>query len=141
MLQDEARRRNRWRILVIAVLAFLNHWLLLTALGTWFALEDLRGGTALSLAGGLAALVLVVYVSIGLAVAPWLTMRDLGAQRLEPGQWPRLSHLVEEVAIATGTRPVALAALDDPAPNALTVGAHRPPPACGDTGGRGPRCP
>jgi heat shock protein HtpX len=128
MLQHEARRRNRWRILVIAAVALLNHWLLLTLVGAWFLLGvfDGEGWTALAIGGGAAAFVLALYLSIRLAMMPWLTMRDLGVVPVEPGEWPRMTNLLEEIAIATGTQPVQLAALHDPAPNALTVGvSHR----------------
>lgn len=52
------------------------------------------------------------------------TLARLGAVPLAPGDLPVVQNLLEELAIAVGTRPVQVALLHDEVPNALAVGRH-----------------
>jgi heat shock protein HtpX len=133
---DDARRRNRRKIWLLAVCAVLNHFVVVSALATvfgWATVSKIRGREVDVPIGpfvwaGLAA---------GLVIVGWrtasrirgtarATARELGADVVVKGERPRLDNLVEELGIAAGlATPVTVAVLADPVPNALTVGAGR----------------
>jgi heat shock protein HtpX len=125
VLLHEARRRNRRRIAVLAALAAVNLWAVGTALAlvaSWFFTKRSML-ESLAIDGPLIAVVTVGYVWWQVHQAGRAAIGELGAVELEPGEWPRTFHVIEEVGIASGAGPVRVAVIEDDVPNALTVGA------------------
>ena len=123
---EEVRRRNRRRMLGLALLAIVNLWVVLTGLVVLaMMLTATPVRRTFEVAAPIVAVLVVAYVWWKVHAAGQATLDELGAQEVPPGQWPRTGNLIEAIAIATGTTGVRLAALEDPVPNALTVGAGR----------------
>lgn len=124
VLIEDVRRRNRRRAIVLASVAAVNYWLVVSFVAGLAAFAVLPTGTVtvpLAAAGG--AVLVAAYLWWAIRTAARWTVRDLGARVLTEGEWPKTGHLVEELALATGTPPARVAYLEDPVPNALTVGA------------------
>ena len=135
MLLEEARRRNRRRISALAVVAVLNHWVVVTIVATgvifWAAAKadedraEYAFGALVVIGIVVAFLIVVTFVLVKVRGAARATVKALGAELADGGTHKRLKNLAEELALAVGIEPVAIAILDDPVPNALTVGTGR----------------
>jgi heat shock protein HtpX len=130
---DEVARRNRRRIAVVAVASVLNQWLSIVvllaipvALLTYFGRSDSDDPLAVGPMALATALVsvpwAVLWVSEGTRTVRSHVVRAVGGVEVGPEEAPRVHNLLAELAIATGTPPVTVAVVDDPAPNAMAVG-------------------
>jgi Zn-dependent protease with chaperone function len=140
VLLDEVRRRNRMRIGLMAAASFANYWvasLAIVAFVSTRASGSSQGdgdGTTDNSGAWLQVLVIGAVVA-AICVAFYVARRVLGASRatvsalgsgVVPGDTDaRLENLAEELAIAVGIKPVNVAVLNDPVPNALAVGTGR----------------
>jgi heat shock protein HtpX len=111
----------------LSIVAAVNLWVVLVlvvapvvALYTGWA-----GDGVLRLVGIGAAIGVLGRLVLQVVWAASSTIRQLGAQEVEHRDWPRLVNLGEELAIATGTTRLRYAIVEDPVPNALTVGSGR----------------
>lgn len=124
---DEAIRRNRRRILVIASASIVN-WTLLVGFLTWWLLwghDDAPTGSPVTVALSTIALggaIAAAVVWFEVWTVSTRTSARIGAVPIDPARQPILHHLLEELAIAAGIPAPIAAWIDDPAPNALAVG-------------------
>lgn len=127
VLYDELERANRraTRVLVTAMVTTVA--LMVATLAALVLREEFLAPTlALSVtAGGTAVGILASYLAV--RTAPRRALRGADAMELYPGQRPQLTHVFDEVCAAAGLlgAPPTLYLVDDPAPNAFTVGRGR----------------
>ncbi len=126
----------------MAFVSFLNYWaasmVLVLLLAARSAGGDTSGQASQEVATGdnsgaflqvlligalVAAVCVVVLVARRTLGAARSTVTALGSGVTEGARDVRLGNLADELAIATGIKPVKVAVLDDPVPNALSVGA------------------
>ena len=128
---EEARRRNRRWLVVIAAAAVVNYGAILSLIGG-LVMWDIFGRLDIA-TGSSTALVVVTSAALGLtiatAVVAWKvrevrhwTVSMLGAEPIALGEFPMIDNLVDGLAIAAGTAPVRTAILSDDAPNAMAIG-------------------
>jgi heat shock protein HtpX len=126
---DARIRRNRTRMLVLTLLAAVNLWLLAIVLvAAVYVLGTLRSGNlpspilipVLGILGGTIAA--PIWLRQRLRAAASTTLKAVGAHPPAVDDGNRLSNLAQEIAVARGLPPLQVALIDDPAPNAITVG-------------------
>jgi Zn-dependent protease with chaperone function len=132
VLVDEAVRRNRRWIALLAVVTVVNYMITVAVVIFGFCLaislfDDGRVFTEELIIFAGIGVVWGVYVGVSAVVKHLWSVRkrtiaELGAIRLAPGDLPVIDNLFDELSIATGIpRPTAALVADD-APNALAVG-------------------
>ena len=132
VLLDEAVRRNRRRLVGVTAVAAINLWfvfgLLITVLVVPYVIRGSRGAP-----GALLPLSALASFTVSALVTAWIlggrlrsvagrTVDELGAGPVVGRKARMVENLVDGLAIAAGTPPVAVALLHDDAPNALAVG-------------------
>jgi heat shock protein HtpX len=126
VLLQEVRRRNRRRLVLLALLAMVNLWVVVTALLVGvLMLTATPVAVSFRWIAPLVAVAVVVHVLVQVLIAGRSTLEDLGAVEVQHDTWPRTSNLIEEIAVATSTSAVRLAYVEEPVPNAITVGVGR----------------
>lgn len=132
MLVDEAVRRNRRWIALLAVVTVVNYMITVVVIifGIYLAsslFDDGRASTEELIVSAGFAVVAGAYVGVRAVVKHLWSVRkrtiaELGAVRLAPGDLPVIDNLFHELSIATGIPRPAAALVADDAPNALAVG-------------------
>lgn len=131
MRVDEVRRRNRWRSFVVALFATLNYFAIvgfLWGVGVSILLTKFgyRPPVMVAVMAGLVlgAVTVVAYVSRRFRRLGPDLLRRFDAVTVDGVVHAELVNLMDGLAVATVVAPANTAVIDDPAPNALTVGTR-----------------